>query len=184
MSFFSIEVIPKRLELLHELVPKAVRIAVLGSAGADPVGGSIAKAAQSLGLRLLPLTARTSDEIDAAFTTLVRDQADALFVRPDPFFGSRSGQFAALAAQHRIPAAYSQRGVVEAGGLMSYGTDTDEWRRQVGVYVGRILQGAKPTDLPVVQSTKFDFAINLKTAKALGLDVPPTLLAIADELIE
>jgi putative tryptophan/tyrosine transport system substrate-binding protein len=188
ISFFSVEVIPKRLELLHELVPKAVRIAVLGNAagpdGADPVSREMAKAAQALGLRLMPVTARTSHEIDAAFTALVHDQADALFVQPDPFLGSRRDQLVALAARHRIPAVYSNRSPVEAGGLMSYGTDTDEWNRQVGVYVGRILSGTKPADLPVVQSTKFDLAINLKTAKELGVTVPQTLLVAADEVIE
>jgi putative ABC transport system substrate-binding protein len=140
--------------------------------------------ARSLGLQVTPLTASTSDEIEAAFAKLLHEQADALYVGPDPFFESRRVQFARLAAQHGIPAAYSTRAFVEAGGLMSYGTDSAEWHRQVGVYVGRILKGAKPTDLPVVQSTKFDFAINLKTAKALGLTVPPTLLVAADEVIE
>jgi putative ABC transport system substrate-binding protein len=114
----------------------------------------------------------------------VRDQADALFVAPDAFFTSRRAQFATLEAHYGIPATYSTRSFVEAGGLMSYGTDTAEWRRQVGAYVGRILKGTKPADLPVVQSTKFDFAINLKTAKSLGLTIPPSVLAIADEVIE
>jgi putative ABC transport system substrate-binding protein len=188
ISFLSLEVRSKRLELLHELVPTAVRIAVLINAAAPgrvgPLPRDMEQGARSLGLQVTPLIASTGGEIEAAFAKLVHEQADALFVEPDPFFVSRRVQFATLAARHRIPAAYSTRGFVEAGGLMSYGTDTAEWHRLVGVYVGRILKGAKPTDLPVVQSTKFDFAINIKTAKALGLTVPPTLLVVADEVIE
>jgi putative ABC transport system substrate-binding protein len=188
ISFLSVDVRPKRLELLHELVPKAVRIAVLAYStradGAEFVPRDMRDAARSLGLQITTLNASTSREIEAAFETLVRDQADALFIAPDAFFTSRRAQFATLAAHYGIPATYSTRSFVEAGGLMSYGTDTAEWRRQVVVYVGRILKGTKPADLPVVQSTKFDFAINLKTAKTLGLTVPPSLLATADEVIE
>jgi putative ABC transport system substrate-binding protein len=185
ISFLSVEVIPKRLELLHELVPKAVRVSVLINAvGPRSVPPEIVRAAQTLGLMVTALTARTEGEIDMAFMKLVHDKADALFVEPDPFFVSRRAQFATLAASYGIPTAYSVRSFVEVGGLMSYGTDTAEWYRQVGIYVGRILKGAKPADLPVVQSTKFDFALNLKTAKALGLTVPPTLLVAADEVIE
>jgi putative ABC transport system substrate-binding protein len=188
ISFLSVELRSKRLELLHELPPKAVRVAVLvnatGPDGGDSVPRDIAQAAGSLGLQLTTLTASTSGEIEAAFTKLVHHQADALFIAPDPFFVSRRVQFATLAARHGIPAAYSTRSFVEAGGLMSYGTDTAEWHRQVGVYVGRILNGTKPADLPVVQSTKFDLAINLKTAKTLGLTVPPILLVTADEVID
>jgi putative tryptophan/tyrosine transport system substrate-binding protein len=188
ISSMSVEVRPKRLELLHELAPKAVRIAVLGNpagpGGAVPVPQDIAQAAHQLGMQITTLAASTSSEIEAAFTTLVRDKADALFVRPDPFFRSRRVQLATLAARHGIAATYSARSFVEAGGLMSYGTNTAEWHEQLGIYVGRILQGTKPADLPVMQSTKFEFAINLKAAKALGLSVPPTLLAIADEVIE
>jgi putative ABC transport system substrate-binding protein len=187
ISFLSLEVRSKRLELLHKLVPKAVRVAVLikaAAGGVGPLPQGMEQGARSLGLQLTPLTVNTGDEIEAAFAKLGHEQVDAVFVEPDPFFGSRRVQFVTLAAQQRIPAAYSTRGFVEAGGLMSYGTETAEWQRQVGVYVGQILKGAKPTDLPVVQSTKYDFAINLKTAKELGLTVPPTLLALADEVIE
>jgi putative ABC transport system substrate-binding protein len=188
ISFLSVEVRLKRLELLHELVPKAVRIAVLAySTRADDaefVPRDMREAARSLGLQITTLRASTSGEIEAAFETLAHDPADALFVAPDAFFASRRVLLATLAARHGIPAAYSGRSFVEAGGLMSYATDTAEWPRQVGVYVGRILKGSKPADLPVVQSTKFDFAINLKTAKALGLTVPDKLLALADEVIE
>jgi putative tryptophan/tyrosine transport system substrate-binding protein len=176
------------LELLHEVAPKAVRIAVLvnpaGPGGAAFVAQDITQAAHSLGLQVMALTASTTSEIEAAFTGLVHDKADALFVGPVPFFGSRRVQIATLAARHGIPAAYLNRSFVEAGGLMSYGTDSAEWRRQVGIYVGRILKGAKPAELPVMQSTKFELVINIKTAKALDLTVPPTLLAIADDVIE
>jgi putative ABC transport system substrate-binding protein len=188
VSFLSVEVRLKRLELLHELVPKAVRIAVLTYStradGAEFVPRDMGEAARSLGLQITTLNASTSREIEAAFETLAHDSADALFVAPDAFFASRRVLFATLAARHGIPATYSGRNFVEAGGLMSYAPDAAEWRRQVGVYVGRILKGSKPADLPVVQSNKFDFAINLKTAKALGVTVPDKLLALADEVIE
>jgi len=169
-------------------VPKAARIAVL----VNPANRSIAElilrdipeAARALGLQIQVVNASTSREIEAAFATIARDRADALFVAPDGFFNSRRVQFATLATHYRIPAVYGQREVVEAGGLMSYGTDILDNYRQVGVYTGQILKGAKPAELPVVQSTKFELVINLKTAKALGLDIPPTLLACADEVIE
>jgi putative ABC transport system substrate-binding protein len=137
-----------------------------------------------MGLQIRVLNASTSREIEAAFAALVREPADALFVAPDGFFSSRRVQFATLTARHAIPATYSNRDVVEAGGLMSYGTDVTDMLRQVGVYVGQILKGAKPADLPVMQSIKFVFAINLQTARALGIEVPPGLLAITDEVIE
>jgi putative ABC transport system substrate-binding protein len=130
------------------------------------------------------LNASTIGEIDAAFTVLARERPDALFVGPDGFFASRRVQFAILAARDRIPAAYSNRTYVAAGGLMSYGTDLTDVHHHVGVYTGSILKGAKPADLPVMQSTKFEFSINLQAARALGLDVPPTLLALADEVVE
>ena len=144
----------------------------------------IPEAARALGLQIAVLNASTRGEIEAAFSTLVRDRADALFVAPDGFFTGRPVQFATLAAHHRIPAAYTQRDFVEAGGLMSYGTDIPEMYRQVGVYTGQILKGAKPADLPVVQSTKFEFVINMQTARALGLEVPNSLQLLADEVIE
>ena len=142
------------------------------------------EAARILGLQIHVLNAGTSGEIDAAFATLVRERADALFVAADGFFGSRRVQFATLAARDRIPAAYATREAVEAGGLMSYGTPIADSFRQVGIYTGRILKGAKPADLPVLQSTKFVFAINLQTARALGIEVPQAVLSIADEVIE
>jgi len=178
--------VAKRLGLLHDLVPKAVRIAVL----VNPANASIAEvmlreipeAARGLGLQISVLKASTPREIEAAFATLVRDRADALFVMPDAFLISRRVQFATFAARHGIPAAYSVREEVEVGGLMSYGTDILDMYRQIGVYVGQILNGAKPAEMPVVQSTKFEFVINLQTARALGIEVPNSLLA--DEVIE
>ena len=137
-----------------------------------------------MGLQIQVLKASTSREIEAAFTTLVRDRADALFVAPEGFFASRRVQFATFAARHAIPAVYANREYVEAGGLMSYGTNIADMYHQVGVYTGQILKGGKPADLPVWQSTKFEFVINLQTARLLGIDVPPTLLALADEVIE
>jgi len=187
-NIFLWEVATKRLGLLHELAPKAVRIAVLINPGNVPSAEATLRdlpgAALASGLQIQVLNASTSGEIEAAFATLVRDGADALFVAPDTFFISRRVQFATLAARHGIPAAYSTREEVEAGGLMSYGTDIPDMWRQVGIYSGQVLKGAKPADLPVVQSTKFEFVINLQTARALGLEVPPTLLARADEVIE
>jgi putative ABC transport system substrate-binding protein len=178
----------KRMGLLHELVPKALRVAVLVNP-ANPSSAETAlretqEAARVLKLQIITLKASTSNEIDAAFVTLVRERADALFVGPDSFLGSRRVQFAALAARDKIPAAYFEREQVEAGGLMSYGTISTDWYRQVGIYAGSILKGEKPADLPVVQSVRFEFVINLQTAKALGLEVPPMLLARTDDVIE
>jgi putative ABC transport system substrate-binding protein len=188
INFFVSEVVAKRLGLLHELVPKAVRIAVLVNPGNAPSAEAtlrdIPAAARAIGLQIQVLYASTSREIEVAFATLVRDRADALFVAPDGFFASRRVQFATLAARYGIPAAYSSREFVEAGGLMNYGTDSLDMFRQVGVYAGQILAGAKPADLPVLQSTKFEFAINLQTARALGLEVPNSLQLLADEVIE
>jgi putative tryptophan/tyrosine transport system substrate-binding protein len=187
INFFATELTAKRLALLHELVPKAVRIAVLVNP-ANPATESaireIPEAAPAMGLQIQVLKASTRSEIEAAFATLVRDRADALYVAGDVFFTSRRVQFATLAASHRIPASYPSREAVEAGGLMSYATDRVDMWRQVGTYTGQILKGAKPADLPVLQSTKFEFVINLQTARALGLEVPPTLIARADEAIE
>jgi putative ABC transport system substrate-binding protein len=142
------------------------------------------EAGRALGLQLLPFHASTSNEIDAAFGALTRERADGLFVTGDAFFNSRRVQFITLAARDRLPASYASREWVEAGGLMNYGTNLSDTFRQVGIYTGSILKGKKPADLPVLQPTKFEFLINLNTAKALGLEVPPTLLARADEVIE
>jgi ABC-type uncharacterized transport system substrate-binding protein len=187
INFFNAELVAKRLALLHELVPKAVHIAVLvNPANLAPIETlrDIAEAARVIGLQIQTLKASTRSEIEAAFATLVRNRADALFVAPDIFFVTRRVQFATLAAHHRIPAAYAGREVVEVGGLMSYATDRADMFRQVGAYTGQILKGAKPADLPVLQSTKFEFAINLQTARALGLEVPLHLQQLADVVIE
>jgi putative tryptophan/tyrosine transport system substrate-binding protein len=182
------ELLAKRLGLLHDLVPKAVRVAVLvnpaNTTNAEATLREIPDAARSLGLQIQVINASTSREIDAAFATVVRGRADALFVAPDAFLISRRVQLATLAARHAIPATYPAREIVEVGGLMSYGTDIVDMYRQVGVYTGQIIKGAKPEDLPVLQSTKFEFVINLQTARALGLEVPPGLLTAADEVIE
>jgi putative ABC transport system substrate-binding protein len=188
INFFVQEVVAKRLRLLHELVPKAVRIAVLvnpaNASTADSTLQGTKEAAHIIGLKIQILNASTIDEIDAAFASLARERPDALFVAPDGFFVSRRGQFATLAARDKIPATYTNREMVAAGGLMSYGTDNADMFRQVGVYTGSILKGAKPADLPVLQSTKFEFVINLQTARALGIEIPPGVLSIADEVIE
>jgi putative ABC transport system substrate-binding protein len=188
INYFLGEVAAKRLGLLHDLVPKAVRIAVLVNPANVPVAEAtlrdIPEAARVLGLQIQVLNASTSREIEAAFATLVRDQADALFVAPDGFFLSRRVQFATLATRYGIPAAYAAREAVEVGGLMSYATDALEMFRQVGVYTGQILKGAKPAELPVLQSTKFEFVINLQTARALSIEVPNSLQLLADEVIE
>jgi putative ABC transport system substrate-binding protein len=185
INFFATEVTAKRLALLHELVPKAVRIAVLvnpaNTASTESIR-DIPDAARAMGLQIQVLNASTSREIEAAFATLVQDRADALYVAGDVFFTSRRVQLATLAASNRIPATYPSRQAVEAGGLMAYDTDRVDMYRQVGAYTGQILKGAKPADLPVLQSTKFEF--NLQTARALGLDVPLHLQQLADEVIE
>ena len=188
INFYVAELMAKRLGLLHQLVPKAVRIAVL----VNPANGSVAEttlrdvqeAARTLGLQVQILSASTSGGIDAAFATLARERADALFVAGDGFFTSRRVQLATVAVRNRIPAVYTQRDFPAAGGLMSYGTDLDDAWRQVGVYAGSILKGTKPAGLPVQQAVKFQFVINHGTATLLGIDVPPQLLAIADEVIE
>ena len=142
------------------------------------------EAASVNGLQIQVINASTSREIDAAFAILAREHPDALFVSGDAFFNSRRVQFTTLATRDRIPAAYPEREYVEAGGLMSYGTSFADTFRQVGIYTGSILKGAKPANLPVVQSTKFELVINLQTARALGIEVPPTLFALADEVIQ
>jgi putative tryptophan/tyrosine transport system substrate-binding protein len=188
INFFSQEVVAKRLRLLHDLVPKAARVAVLvnpaNAAAAESVLRDLQEAAPAIGLQIQILNATTVGEIDAAFATLARERPDALFVGPDGFFNSRGVQFATSTARDRLPAAYENRTIVAVGGLMSYGTDLADMLHQVGVYAGNILKGAKPADLPVLQSTKFEFVINLKTARALGIEVPSGLLSIADEVIE
>jgi putative ABC transport system substrate-binding protein len=188
INFFPGEVLAKRLGLLHDLVPKAVRIAVLvnpaNASTAEATLRDVPEAARAIGLQTQVLNASTSREIEAAFATIVRDRADALFVAPDAFFTSRRGQFATLAARDRMPTSCANREMVEAGLLMSYGSNIADAFRQVGIYTGQILKGAKPADLPVVQSTKFEFVINLQTARALGLEVPNSLQLFADEVIE
>ena len=186
--FLLDELAAKRLRLLHDLVPKAVRVAVLVNPANVPTTATtlreVQEAAQTIGLQLQILNASTIGEIDTAFANLERERADALFVAPDAFFTSRRGQFATLTARNRIPAAYAVREPVDAGGLMSYGTDLFGAFHQVGVYTGTILKGGKPADMPVVQSTKFEFVINLQTARALGIEIPRDILSIADEVIE
>jgi putative ABC transport system substrate-binding protein len=188
INFFNAELTAKRLRLLHDLVPKAFRVAVLlNPANASSTESQlriVQEAAPTIGLQIQILNATTIGEIDAAFATLERERPDALFVAGDEFFVSRAVQFATLTARGKIPTTYSLRDYVAVGGLMSYGTDFTEAFRQVGVYTGKILKGAKPVELPVVQSTKFEFVINMQTARALGLEVPAQLLATVDEVIE
>jgi ABC-type uncharacterized transport system substrate-binding protein len=177
----------KKLDLLRALVPQASVIGALinpGYPGAKAQSDEFQAAARQLGIRLIVLSAGTQADIDTAFATLQRQHAGALVVGNDPFFGARRDQLVALAARYSIPAMYWQREYVAAGGLISYGPQFADGYRQGGVYVGRVLKGEKPADLPIMQPTKFELVINLKTAKALGLDVPATLLALADEVIE
>jgi putative ABC transport system substrate-binding protein len=188
INFFNAELTAKRLELLHQLVPAATRVAVLvnpaNAAQTETLLRDVEAAARAIGLQIQVLNASTSREIDAAFATFVRERPDALFVGGDPFFNSRRVQLVHLATLHKVPATYSQRQYAEIGGLMSYGTNVADAFRQVGVYAGRLLKGAKPADLPVVQASKFELVINAQTARMLGLTVPTTLLASADEVIE
>jgi putative tryptophan/tyrosine transport system substrate-binding protein len=188
INYFALEVSAKRMGLLHALAPKAGRVAILvnpaNGPSADLTSRSVQDAARSNGLQAQVLKAGTSREIDAAFASLARERAYALFVAADGFFQSRREQLVALAARDQIPAAYPDRATVTAGGLMSYGTDGADMFRQVGVYAGNILKGARPADLPVQQATRFEFVINLKTAKALGLEIPPILFVSATELID
>jgi ABC-type uncharacterized transport system substrate-binding protein len=187
VTVLNVEVVSKRVELLHMLLPAAVRFAALVNP-ANPVSDSVATnmdaAARKLGLQMNVLNASSSSEIDTAFATLVQRGATALVMSGDQLMFSRREQIVALAARHSIPTIYDRREFAAAGGLMSYGASILDAHRQIGVYTGRILKGQKPADLPVMQSTKFELVINLKTAKALGLEVPPTLLARADEVIE
>jgi putative tryptophan/tyrosine transport system substrate-binding protein len=188
INFLVAEVAAKRLRLLHDLVPKAARVAVLinpaNPSNAESTLQDLQQAAPAMGLQIYVINASTVSEIDAAFALLARERPDALFVAPDVFFDSRRQQFVALAARQKLSASYANRVLPAAGGLMSYGTDFEEAYRQVGVYTGSVLKGTKPADLPVQQSTKFEFVINLQTARVLGIEVPPGVLSIADEVIE
>jgi ABC-type uncharacterized transport system substrate-binding protein len=184
---FSTALEGKRLEFLHQLVPNATVFALLVNPtfpGTDAIINDMQTAARTLGVKLNVLNASSEDDLDTAAASVARLRAGALIVASDPFFISRRGQLVALAARNAMPAIYQFREFAAAGGLMSYGTNLADTYRQVGVYTGRILKGEKPANLPVVQPTKFELVINLKTSKALGLDVPPTLLARADEVIE
>src|SRR5258706_8374883 len=194
IHYFALELTAKRLGLVRALAPKATRVAILvnpaNGPSADETMRSVGEAARAIGLQTTVLNASTSGEIDAAFARLAHERGadvdanDAVFVSADGLFQSRSEQIVALTARDKIPAAYPDRAAVAAGGLMSYGADITEMYRQVGVYTGKILKGAKPADLPVQQSTKFEFVINRKTAKALGLDIPLMLTVSATELID
>ncbi len=188
INFVSGELGAKRLELLRELLPRAVRIAVLNNpsdaASAETTVREVEAGARAMGLQVQILNASSSNEIHAAFATIARERPDALFLGSDPFWTGRRVQLANLAVRHAIPMTCQAREVVEAGGLMSYGANIEHAFRQAGVYAGRILKGAKPAELPVVQSSRFELVINADTARILGLTVPPSLLATADEVIE
>jgi ABC-type uncharacterized transport system substrate-binding protein len=185
ISILQVDLIPKRLELLCELVPHAKIIGLLTNPNnPNPWIGDVEQAARVKGVQLQVVKASSESEIDAAFATLVQLHADGLIIGDDVFFTSRREQLVALASRHSVPAIERWREFVAAGGLISYGPTLSGVSHQTGIYVGRILKGAKPSDLPVVQPTKFELLINLQTAKALGLEVPPTLLARADEVIE
>jgi putative tryptophan/tyrosine transport system substrate-binding protein len=188
INFFANEVVAKRLRLLHELVPKVVRVAVFVNPGNASVAATtirdVQEAAPTIGLKTQIYNATTIGEINAAFDTFARERPDALFVAGDAFLISRAVQFITLTARDRIPATYPIRDFVAAGGLMSYGTDFPDALHQIGVYTGKILKGAKPADLPTLQSTRFEFVINIQTAQALGIEVPAGVLSIADEVIE
>jgi ABC-type uncharacterized transport system substrate-binding protein len=188
INFFASELGAKRLELLRELVPAATHVAVLVNPGEATITAStlrdLGAAARNMGLQIQIFNVNSSSEINSAFATFARERPDLLFVGGGPFFTARRVQLVQLAARHAVPAIYPQRQDAQVGGLMSYGASvTDAWR-QVGMYAGRILKGAKPADLPVVQASKFELVINAETARMLGLTVPPSLLSIADEVIE
>ena len=185
VNFFTSELTAKRMQLLRELVPAAKRMALLTNP-TDPINESTLRdvEAAAIGQEVLAFEAATGLEIDTAFESLAREKVDGLFVTGGAFFSARRVQFAVLAARYAVPATYSQRIFAEAGGLMSYGTPLADTFRQVGIYVARILKGANPADLPVMQATKFELVINLNTARALRFQVPPSLLALADEVIE
>ena len=188
INIFLAELVAKRLGLLHELVPTAQRVAVLVNPTeaviAETTAREVEPAARAMGLQIQIYEATSSVEINAAFAAMAREPPDVLFVSSGPFFNARRVQLVNLASRHAIPTIYSNRPSAEVGGLMSYGTDQLDWYRHAGIYAGRILKGAKPADLPVLQSTKFELVINRQTARLLGIDVPPALLATADEVIE
>jgi putative ABC transport system substrate-binding protein len=187
INFLSGELVAKRLELLRELVRAVSRLAVLvnpSTGNAETIVKDLETAARAIGAQTQVFNASSGREIDTAFAALVSERPDALFVGPDPFFLSRRVQLVNLASRHAMPATYSTRDFAEAGGLMSYGTNLTDIYRQAGVYTGRILKGAKPVDLPVLQATKFELVINAQTARMLGLTVPDKLVALADEVIE
>jgi putative tryptophan/tyrosine transport system substrate-binding protein len=188
INFFASEIDAKRLGLMHELLPKAKRLAVLlnpaNASTADATVKALGDTANSLGLELLYFKASTAGEIDAAFAAIVQAKADALFIAPDGYFASRSSQLATLVARDRLPSSDFVRDAAEAGLLMSSGTSVPDVFRQAAIYCGSILKGTKPADIPVLQSTKFEFILNMQTARSLGIEVPPTLLARADEVIE
>ena len=187
INFLNAELTAKRLELLRELVPAAIRVAALvnpANPNAATTAADLKAAAGAMALDIQIYNASTAGEIDAAFATIARERPAGLFVASDPLFRARRAQLAQLAARHNVPATFALRDYAEAGGLMSYGASLNEAFRQVGDYCGRILKGAKPADLPVVQSSKFELVINRQTAQRLGLTIPTTLLALADEMIE
>jgi putative ABC transport system substrate-binding protein len=187
IAWLSLALDAKRMGLLHELVPRVTAVAVLLNPTFPDAADQLSKvqdAARTIGKSITILNARNIREIDVAFQTLVQMRTGALLVGTDPFLLSRREQLVALAARHGIAAIYDGCDFTEAGGLMSYGASFPDAVRQVGIYTGRILKGERPADLPVLQPTKFEFLINLKTAKALGLEIPPTVLALADEVIE
>ena len=187
VTYLNVEIAPKLLELLHEVIPTATTMAALvnpTNPNADALSRSLEVAARTLGLQLHVLKASTEPDIETAFVTLAEQRVSGLVIPSDVFIITHEARLAALALRHRLPAIFQTRAIATVGGLMSYSGRALDVYRQAGVYTGRVLQGAKPADLPVLQTTKFEFVINLQTAKALGLDVPPTLLARADEVIE
>jgi putative tryptophan/tyrosine transport system substrate-binding protein len=189
VSFNNSSLAPKRLGLMRDVLPEAVLIAFLegissGDAGSEADVRAVVSAARTLDRQFVVFDARTERDVDAAFAAMVQQRVAALVVSPDAFLNTQREKIVALASRHAIPTVYSNREYVRAGGLMSYGVELYEVYRLAGVYAGRILRGTKPGDLPVLQPTKFELVINLQTAKTLGLDIPPSVLAIADEVIE